>query len=89
MAAGEVETKASDEQHRARILRDGRRQGGPVFQMCLTNRAMRRELVRVVRERLKANPGSHYCYRHLDWADPLPQKAPSQPCPFSRRLFLV
>lgn len=27
----------------------------------------------------KANPGSHYCYRHLDWADPLPQKAPSQP----------
>ena len=40
-------------------LRDGRRQGGPVFQMCLTNRAMRRELVRVVRERLKANPGSH------------------------------
>ena len=24
----------------------------------------------------KANPGSHYCYRHLDWADPLPQKAP-------------
>lgn len=24
----------------------------------------------------KANPGSHYCYRHIDWADPLPQKAP-------------
>ena len=38
----------------------GVRLGGPQFQMCLTNREMRAELIKVVREKLRENPNSHF-----------------------------
>ncbi|MBP5300655.1 MAG: DUF4838 domain-containing protein [Victivallales bacterium] len=41
-------------------LQNGIRLGGPQFQMCLTNREMRQELVKVVRQKLKENPDSTF-----------------------------
>ena len=41
-------------------MQKGIRLGGPQFQMCLTNREMRQELIKVVRPKLKENPNSTF-----------------------------
>ena len=41
-------------------MQKGIRLGGPQFQMCLTNHEMRQELIKVVREQIKAHPESHF-----------------------------
>ncbi len=41
-------------------MQKGIRLGGPQFQMCLTNREMRQELIKVVRQKLKENPNCHF-----------------------------
>lgn len=39
---------------------DGKREAGPYNQVCLTNKEMRQELVKIVRQQLRQNPTYHF-----------------------------